>query len=145
MRKCILSSISACQMYAGLLHRMQRSNILSSRKESEELWWVLVAKLRSHQNSRIFSIPRAISYVRLHSYILFIILGTNCNPVCTLEYYPVCGTDGKTYNNACALNYQSCMSSGKIQKAYDGHCSEYFFHHGSAVVISCIIHENFSN
>ena len=49
-----------------------------------------------------------------------------CNPVCTEEYDPQCGTDGKTYGNPCMMEYEICKSNGKIKLAYAGPCSKYF-------------------
>src|SRR6218665_2347566 len=45
-----------------------------------------------------------------------------CNKVCTLEYDPVCGSDGKTYSNRCLLKVAACQTNKIITVAHDGEC-----------------------
>ena len=45
-----------------------------------------------------------------------------CSQIVTLEYFPVCGSDGVTYPNPGSLGIASCNSGGAIEKVKDGRC-----------------------
>ena len=46
-----------------------------------------------------------------------------CPPTpCTLEFVPVCGSDGKTYPNSCVMRVTACEKSQNITLASQGDC-----------------------
>lgn len=55
---------------------------------------------------------------------------------CSNDYQPICGTDGKTYDNSCTLQQAICRTQGFIQRAYKGACEN----KGSLFIISFYIY-----
>lgn len=48
---------------------------------------------------------------------------SGCQPKpCTRIYHPVCGSDGKTYNNECMMENAACISNKDITKVHEGRC-----------------------
>lgn len=53
-----------------------------------------------------------------------------CNPNCLKILKPVCGSDGRTYNNVCLLELASCLgegseeNGGRIEVAHRGQCGQ---------------------
>ena len=51
-----------------------------------------------------------------------VFFSVNCNTGCTREFLPVCGSDGKTYNNACVLDAENCKKGTSVRIAKQGAC-----------------------
>jgi len=50
--------------------------------------------------------------------------GPSCPSICTMQYDPFCGSDGKTYSNDCTLKTANCTSPFPIAAAYKGECKK---------------------
>lgn len=48
----------------------------------------------------------------------------DCDTVCALFTAPVCGNDGKTYDNECRLNLAKCNRNPDLEVAYTGVCQD---------------------
>jgi len=47
----------------------------------------------------------------------------DCDMMCTLDYKPVCATDGMTYSNICEMKVAKCYNpAAHITMMYEGHC-----------------------
>ncbi|GFT75410.1 hypothetical protein TNCV_3394031 [Trichonephila clavipes] len=46
-----------------------------------------------------------------------------CNAICSPDFRPVCGSDGKTYINECSLRVESCKSRRSLRIIFSGECS----------------------
>ncbi|GFS87145.1 hypothetical protein NPIL_582581 [Nephila pilipes] len=46
-----------------------------------------------------------------------------CNSICSPDFRPMCGSDGRTYTNECTLRVESCKSRKNIRIIYTGECS----------------------
>ena len=45
-----------------------------------------------------------------------------CNRICTREYAPVCGTDGKTYSTECMMKLLVCEEGTNVNVKHPGEC-----------------------
>ena len=45
-----------------------------------------------------------------------------CDDFCPQELDPVCGNDGKTYSNRCAVEAKACKTNSTLAVEHDGPC-----------------------
>ena len=46
-----------------------------------------------------------------------------CPSQCSFEFSPVCGSDGRTYNNKCHLRVEACRAGSKLKIIHKGQSS----------------------
>merc|ERR1711990_398450 len=49
---------------------------------------------------------------------------SECAEYCPLNYDPVCGSNGKTYSNECALEVENCQKKSRISVLKRGRCGQ---------------------
>ena len=63
----------------------------------------------------------------IYSVILLVLITISdiieCSSFCTFDYSPVCGTDGQTHSNLCALESKACRERSGLAVAYTGECT----------------------
>ena len=61
--------------------------------------------------------------------------GSGSRPDCTDEKKPICGSNGKIYDNLCYLKRESCQKKEVIQPALPGMCGKNYVLYSSKVLI----------
>ncbi|XP_076107846.1 thrombin inhibitor rhodniin-like [Mytilus galloprovincialis] len=47
---------------------------------------------------------------------------TQCLRICPYIYFPICGSDGKTYGNTCEMEASACMAKTTLTMVKQGPC-----------------------
>ena len=61
-----------------------------------------------------------------------------CETACTREFFPICGSDGKTYFNKCLLKVATCLNP-EVELKSHGPCDPEKFNEAGMYIYVCIL------
>ncbi|XP_022345869.1 turripeptide Ici9.1-like [Crassostrea virginica] len=49
-------------------------------------------------------------------------VNTHCSLICPFIYLPICGSNGRTYDNECEMNVENCLNKTHTLRVSQGPC-----------------------